>query len=231
LEGQSSIDFTNPAVLEPDIHLAAVRRVSSTDGQVDIKLELKGTPATLETSLTSESHPNLSKADLASMPVTGRKTDETGAYTPGAEDLLAYVSGELFGTAARAVGLDVIRVERGASSLSFDAGLVATETDPAARLTFGKNIGPSTQVVFSQSLRESGGLPWIVSYAPRAQTELRAVSLDNGDRRYDFEHDLLFGRPPSRPPATTTMRSTVGAVRISGAGTDENALRSQLRLG
>src|SRR5204862_164393 len=148
LEGPNSIDFTNPAVLEPDLHVAATRRVSSSDGQVEITLELTGTPATLETTLTSD-HPHLSQADLASLLVTGRKVEEAGSYTPGAEELLGFVSGELFGTAARAVGLDVIRVERGTPDVSFDAGLVATEADPGARLTFGKNIGARTEVVFS----------------------------------------------------------------------------------
>src|SRR5205814_6776741 len=141
-----------------------------------------------------------------------------------------YLSGELFGAAGRAVGVDTVRVERGAPGLRFDAGLVASETDPGARLTFGKNIGRSTQVVFSQSLRESGGLTWIVSHAPRSQTELRAVSLDNGDRRYDFEHDLLFGKPPPRNTGTTAPAPRVRAVQISGAGADENTLRSLLRL-
>ena len=229
LEGPNSIDFTNPGVLEPDLHVAATRRVSSSDGQVEITLELTGTPATLETTLTSD-HPHLSQADLASLLVTGRKVEEAGSYTPGAEELLGFVSGELFGTAARAVGLDVIRVERGTPDVSFDAGLVATETDPGARLTFGKNIGARTEVVFSQSLRESGALTWIVRYAPRTQIKLGAVSLDNGDRLYDFRLELLFGRPPSRSTAAAAAPSRVGEVRISGAGADEDALRSHLRL-
>ena len=126
----------------------------------------------------------------------------------GSEELIGYLSGELFGAAGRAVGLDSVRVEQGTPDVRFDAGLVAAETDPGARLTFGKNIGRRAQVVFSQSLRNSGGTTWIVSYAPQSRIELRAVSLDDGDRLYGFRHDLVFGAstPASRAHRRPTRR-------------------------
>jgi outer membrane protein assembly factor BamA/autotransporter translocation and assembly factor TamB len=231
IDGQGSIDFTNPTIIEPDLDLRAVTQVNSSDGTVQVALELKGTPTTLQTNLTSSNQPNLSQSDLVSLLVTGRRPDETttSGYTPGAE-LLGYLSGELFGTAARAIGLDLVRIERGSPNLRFDAGLIASETDPSARLTFGKNIGSSTQVVFSQSLRESGGLTWIVSYAPRPQAELRAVALDSGDRSYDFRHDVVFGQRRAAPARTPVPQPRVSGVRISGAGADEQALRKLLRL-
>ncbi len=231
IDGQGSIDFTNPAIIEPDLDLRAVTQVNSTGETVQIALELKGTPATLQTSLSSSTHPAWSESDLVSLLVTGRGAGEvaTSSYTP-AEELLGYLSGELLGTAARAIGLDVVRIERGSPNLRFDAGLIASETDPAARLTFGKNIGSSTQVVFSQSLRESGGLTWIVSYAPRPQAELRAVALDSGDRSYDFRHDVVFGQRRAAPARAPASQSRVSGVRISGAGADEQALRKLLRL-
>jgi hypothetical protein len=228
LAKEGSIDFVNATQIEPDLDLEAVTRA----GGAEITLTLKGTPTTLETSLSSD-NPQYSQDDLVSLLVTGKTAADSaaGGYMVGSQELLGYLSGELFGAAGRAVGLDTLRVEQGTPDVRYDAGLVAGETDPGARLTFGKNIGRKAQVVFSQSLQNSGGITWIVSYAPRSNIELRAVSLDSGDRLYGFRHDLVFGAstpastrtPPPAPPAVTK-------VQIIGAGPDEAALRSLLKL-
>src|SRR5262249_31802214 len=134
--------------------------------------------------------------------------------------------------AGRAIGLDSLRVERGTPDVvRFDAGLVASETNPGARLTFGKTIGSKTEVIFSQSLQQGGGLTWIVGYAPWSGIDLRAVSLDVGDRRYEFTHDLTFGA--TRRAAAERARAIpvrITDVTFSGAGAEEPALRRRLKL-
>jgi outer membrane protein assembly factor BamA len=231
LEEQGSIEFTNPTRIEPDLNLRAVTRVRDAKGEHEITLGLKGTPATLQTTLTSDT--NLSQAHIVSLLVTGRGAGEAGAdgFTPGSEELLGYLSGELFGTVGRAVGLDTFRVERGMPDVRFDAGLIATETDPGARLTFGRTAGRDVQLVFSQSLRQHDGLTWIVSYAPRLPIELRTVWLDGGDRLYQFQHNLVFAAPahaaPSERPPTPPR---VSQVHIVGAAADEPALRERMKL-
>jgi hypothetical protein len=111
--------------------------------------------------------------------------------------------------------------------LRFDAGS-SPPKPTGARLTCGKNICSKATVVFSQSLQNSGGTTWIVTYAPQSRIELRAVSLDNGDRLYGFRHDLIFGdvSPATRAPAAAPPQVT--NIQITGAGTDEAALRSRL---
>ena len=228
LGDQGSIDFSNANAIEPNLNIRAVTRV----GDTEITLTLKGTPATLETSLTSDD-PQKSQSDLVSLLVTGRTAAEVGSagLASGSGELLGYLSGELVGAAGRALGLDTIRVERGQYDLRFDAGLVATETDPGSRLTVGKTLGRNVQVVFSQSLRQSGGLTWIVSYAPRSNIEVRMVTLDDGDRIYNVQHDLLFGASkPAVPRVSSPPAPGVRSIRISGAASDEAALRSQLKL-
>ena len=224
LDTEGSIDFVNTSRIEPTLDLSAVTRV----GNVEIKLTLEGTPATLEPKLTSETDPAYSQADLVSLLVTGKNAADSaaGGYTVGSEELIGYLSGELFGAAGRAVGLDSVRVEQGTPDVRFDAGLVAAETDPGARLTFGKNIGRRAQVVFSQSLRDDGGMTWIVSYAPRSRIELRAVSLDNNDRLYGFRHDLTFGASStaSRPQAPPAAESLSGADHGCRAGRSRASL-------
>src|SRR5262249_13140168 len=226
LDQQGSIDFANTTRIEPNLDLSAVTRVSNKD----ITLSLKGTPDTLTPKLSS-SDPTLSQSDLISLLVTGQTDAERAAAGDyGGRELVGYLSADLLGSAGHAVGLDTLRVEQGNPDVRFDAGLVATETDPGARLTFGKNIGSRTQVVISQSLRNDGGTTWIVSYSPRSNLELRAVSLDDGDRLYGFRHGLVFGDPApvARLPARELPRVT--SVQITGAGPDEAALRDQLSL-
>lgn len=226
LETEGSIDFVNTTTIEPDISLRAVTRV----GETTITLALNGTPATLDAALTSDS--SYSEGELVSLLATGRATTDSAAsgYSGGGAELIGLLSGELFGAAGRAVGLDTVRVEQGTSDVRFDAGLVATETDPGARLTFGKNIGRRAQVVFSQSLRDNGDLTWIVSYAPHSSIELRAVSLDNGDRLYGLRHDIVFGASSAPAAQTRQPQPRIAEIQIAGAGRDETVLRSKLTL-
>jgi outer membrane protein assembly factor BamA len=47
---------------------------------------------------------------------------------------------------------------------------------------------------------------------------------------YDFRHDLTFGQPSNYRKPVRRVRETVDSVQISGAGADESALRSRLKL-
>ena len=226
LEDQGSIDFANPSQIEPDLDITAVTRVQGTE----IRLALKGTPATLQATLTSDDR-DKSQSDLVSMLLIGRTLEKGGGYAPGGDELLGLLGGAVLGAAGRAVGLDTLRVERGTPDVvRFDAGLVASETNPGARLTFGKTIGSKTEVVFSQSLQEGGGLTWIVSYAAWSGIGLRAVSLDVGDRRYEFTHDVTFGSSGRTTASAPAMVARIGDVTFSAAGPDEAALRQRLKL-
>ena len=114
--------------------------------------------------------------------------------------------------------------------MRYDAGLVAAEADPGARLTFGKSIGSHVELVFSQSLQQTGALTWIVGYKPRSGIDLRLVTLDEGDRLYTFSHDITLGGPPVRVSAAAAPTTRVSDLAITGAGADEPALRSRLKL-
>jgi outer membrane protein assembly factor BamA len=224
-EKDGSIDFANPNRVEPDFALEVTARVQG----IDITLTLTGTPAALEHTLQSPSNPELSQSDLVSLLLLGRTTGSGDALV-SSDDLVNLVASGLIETAGRAIGLDTARIERGTPDVRLDAGLVAAETDPGARLTFGKTIGTHWDVVLSQSLQQSGGLTWIVGFKPRTRIDLRVVSLDDGDRFYTFSHDLAFGGAVRRTTTATPRAPRVGGVEIDGAGTDEPVLRSRLKL-
>src|SRR5204863_2837910 len=196
--------------IAPDLNITAQVRVSS----YDVTLTLKGPPERLETSLRSD--PPLGQSDIVSLLVTGQPPTESGTFpTIGRDQMLAYLSGELFGVAGRSVGLDTLRIEP-TGSVRFDAGLIASETNPGSRLTFGKQVTRDVEVVFSHNLKDDGNFTWIVSYRPRRTVEVRVVVDDNNDRLYGFRHDVTIGgAAPSRPLEPVTL-PLLGTVVVTG---------------
>jgi outer membrane protein assembly factor BamA/autotransporter translocation and assembly factor TamB len=221
--GTGVIDFANPARIEPDLRITAHTRVSG----YTISLNLNGPPATLETTLTSE--PSLSQSEIVSLLVTGQK-EHAGALAISGDQIMGYLSGEVLGVTGRVLGLDTLRVQR-SQDVRFDAGLVASETDPTSRLTFGKQVTPTVDIVFSQSLKESGKLTWIIAYRPKPNLELRLVSQDNEARIYGFRHDVTIGGASASAPSPARPTSIVASVTFTGeSGVPEADLRGRLRL-
>jgi outer membrane protein assembly factor BamA/autotransporter translocation and assembly factor TamB len=230
---QSTIDFVDPARIEPDLDLRARTRI----GRYGITLGVSGTLDRLEHDLQSD--PPLSESDIVSVLVTGRTLSEAGsAQTEVARDqVLGYLSGDLLGFAGRALGLDTVRVERGVSAdtLPTDLALFAGDEDPASRLTISKYLRHDVEIVLSQNLRESGGLTWIAMYRPFGPVELRTISRDDDTRAYEFRHNLQFGggvrsgAPASAPG--TEPQPRVSAVEYAGdTGADEDRIRSVVGL-
>ena len=221
--GTGAIDFSNPNRIEPDMAITALTRIAG----VDITLNLNGPPAALETTLTSD--PPLSQGEIVSLMVTGQK-ESGGTMTISSDQVIGYLSGEVLGVAGRALGLDALRVERG-QDVRFDAGLVAGETDPASRLTFGKQVTRDVELVFSQSLKDSGKQTWIVGYRPRPNAEVRFVSEDNERIVVDFRHDVTVGgRAQTEAPASGPT-ARVASLRFTGtSGLPEQEIRRHLRL-
>ena len=112
------------------------------------------------------------------------------------------LSGELLGFAGRAVGLDSVQVGQGLGAAASDFDLLATDTDPSARLTISKNLSRNVELVFSQSLRETGDVTWIAIYRPLRNIEVRGATQDDGSRSYEFRHELQFRRQRYRRGAS-----------------------------
>ena len=191
-----SVDFVDPAGIVPALDVTARTQVASEE----ITITLAGTADTLTTTIQSST--GLSESDIVSLLLTGRTLEQVGD-APGAvalDQALGLVSGQVLGAAGRSVGLDTVRLERGAGQgdVRFDPSLVAGDTNPGTRVTAGKNLSPRVQLVASHSLRESGLLTWIVNYLPRSNLELAA-----GHRR---RH-----RPLVRVPACADVRRNRGA--------------------
>ena len=200
----------------------------------DITLDVSGTPQTLQASLRS---PGLSQEDVVSLLLTGELAGEsTTAQTEIVRgQLLMLLSGELLGFAGRAVGVDSLQVGRGLGGAASDFDLLVTDTDPSARLTMAKDLSRDVEVVFSQSLRESGDITWIAIYRPLRNLELRGTTKDDNSRAYEFRHELNFGggvAPRTQRDSTGPEETArVTAVRFTGTpGFSEAELRRAIRL-
>ena len=230
-----SFDFANPVTIEPDLNIDLRTRAAGHDIQVTIA----GTTASPSVDQRSLTEPELGRAEVASLLLTGRRLED---LAPGdaafvGTQVLGNFSAEVLGFASRAVGLDTLRLgDVDNAAVRRDPTAVATEIDPTTRLTFGKTLRPDLDVTFSQSLRDSEAQTWIVEYLPARAVELRLVSDDSDLRSYEFRHDVMFGGPSRaiRPAAALaeTNGARVATVRFSGEPViPESRLRGVLRLG
>ena len=190
---RGTVDFTSTTRVEPTVDLALQTRVE----RYDITLEVSGTPETLKASLRSPD--GVSQNELVSLLLTGQRADTSSIVQADIArgQLLMLLSGELLGFAGRAVGLDSVQVGHGLGAAASDFDLLATDTDPSARLTIGKHLSRNVEVVFSQALSETGDVTWIAIYRPLQNIELRGATQDDGSRSYEFRHEVSFGNGAS----------------------------------
>ena len=228
---RGTVDFTSATRVEPNIDLALQTRVE----RYDITLEVSGTPETMKATLRSPGW--VSQNELVSLLLTGQRGDTSAiAQTEIARgQLLMLLSGELLSFAGRAVGLDSVQVGHGLGAAASDFDLLATDTDPSARLTISKHLSRNVEVVFSQALSETGDVTWIAIYRPLQNIEVRGATQDDGSRSYEFRHELSFGDSVTggapRTEAIERSAERVTEVRIAGTpGFAEGDIRERLRV-
>ncbi len=225
---RGTVDFTSATRTEPNIDLALETRVQ----RYDVTLEVSGTPEAIEANLRS---PGLSQADVVSLLLTGQLADDTTlAQTEIARSqLLMLLSGELLSFAGRAVGLDAVQVGQGLGGAASDFDLLATDTDPSARLTISKNLSRNVELVFSQSLQDTGDVTWIAIHRPVRNIEVRGATQDDGSRSYEFRHELSFGgdagaETKPQPGRLEQPVERIAALRILGEpGFDQAEILAQ----
>lgn len=203
---RGDISFTDRRRIHPEFNIAAEARVLGDN----ITMTLTGT---LE-------RPTI---DLAS---------EEGSRTPGeiaagiigssnTETALTILSADLLGVTGRAIGLDAFRVERGDymdtdfRDYQIDPSLISSSrTDPTTRLTVGKRLSDRVEFTVSQNLRENGKATFVISFFPRHNVELRAISRDSGTLSVGARHQVTFGGGVARRPSERRVRPTVSAVNF-----------------
>ncbi len=218
-----SIDFVNPNEIDPRLNIVADTRVAG----YDVTMQLLGPPTDITTRLTSD--PPLSEGDLASLLATGRTLDERAGVTEeqAKTQLLSAVSSEYLGVVGRWFGLDTVRIEQ-------NVDLSATDIDPVARLNVAKSFGQRLDVLYSQSLSESGDTAWVLTYHTGwRRLDVRATIETLQNEVLEVRQELTFGggakpRPQRR---RTDTRPRVADITFSGLdANDERDARKQMKL-
>ena len=200
---RGDISFTDRRRIRPEFNISAEARLP---GSGTVTMSLTGTLERPTVDLSSEEG-SRTPGEIAAELVGSSNT----------ETALTLLSADLLGVTGRAIGLDAFRVERGefqdADFYQSDPSLISTNrTDPTTRLTVGKRLSDQVEFTVSQNLRESGKATFVVSYYPRYNVELRAISRDSGEISVGVRHQITFGGGRSRPPSERRVRPTVSAV-------------------
>jgi len=220
---RGDVSFTDRRHIHPEFNIAAEARLTSGN----VTMTLTGTLERPTIDLTSEEG-SRTPGEIAAE-IVGSTNTETA---------LTLLSADLLGVTGRAIGLDAFRVERGDFSdrdfrdYQEDPALIGNNrTDPTTRLTVGKRLSDQVEFTVSQNLRENGKATFVISYFPRRNVEVRALSRDSGTVSLGVRHQLTFGSGESRPPSERRVRPTVSEITFAGADAASEALaRAEIDL-
>jgi outer membrane protein assembly complex protein YaeT len=208
---RGTVNFLNPARVEPELDISARTRV----GDHEIRLSLTGTLQALSASLTST--PPLPEANIIALLVSGKPIENTSPslLSEAGNITLTYLGGAITGKIEEAV-----RQTLGLETLRVDGSLVASKEDPGARLTVGEHLTDNLEVIFSQSLRRSQDRTWIVNWDPLRELNLQATRQDDNAYSLAVNHRIRFGlkgaeQTPLNSKDKTKSKSAAAPAKIS----------------
>jgi outer membrane protein insertion porin family len=221
---RGDISFTDRRHIHPEFNIAAEADLGTSG---NVTMTLTGTLERPTIDLTSEEG-SRTPGEIAAE-IVGSTNTETA---------LTLLSADLLGVTGRAIGLDAFRVERGDFTdrdfrdYQEDPTLIGNNrTDPTTRLTIGKRLSDQVEFTVSQNLRENGKATFVVSYFPRRNIELRALSRDSGTVSLGVRHQLTFGGGESRPPSERRVRPVISEITFPDADPETEAVaRAEIKL-
>lgn len=206
---RGTVILTNQTRIEPEFDIQAQTKI----GVYNITLQITGSLERLTTTISSE--PALSQADISALLLTGKTTSEVQGRQ--AQEVrtqaLALIAGqageEITDEARRALGLSMLRI---------DPGLIASESDPGARLTIGEDITRKLTVIYSMNLTNGGDQIWSAQYEIVRRLTTQATKQQDNSYRFEFNHNLLFGSSSGTRGSRTEVKSfEIGEIRFEGA--------------
>jgi outer membrane protein assembly complex protein YaeT len=225
---RGAITLSNQSYIEPDLNIQAQTRV----GAYDITLRLMGKPERLTTALSSE--PALSEPDITSLLLTGKtlsenRGQEAQMVRTQALSLIAGQAGEEVAKEAR----QVLHL----STFRIDPGLIASESDPGARLTLGEDITRNFSLAYSMNLMNGGDQIWIAEYDFPKRLITQATRQQDNSYRFELRQHLQFGssriegRPDRRSSRPSATRFEIGSIQFQGQTLlPEKDLRGKLKV-
>ncbi len=198
-------------------------------GEYDIRLVLRGPTDSLSTELTSESHPQLSRGDVASLLITGRTLGEISSASRDivSNRVVSYLGSTLADLAKLGIGealpFEIVTVE---------PSLIAGEADPGARFTIGARFNNSLSLVYSIGLDDAENQIWVVDYELPRRTRTQIVRDEDNEYTFGLSQEIRFDvRNRSRTEPTRERISEVMVAFEDDASEDELRRRLDARPG
>ncbi len=196
-------------------------------GQYDIRLVLRGPTDNLSTELTSESHPELSRGDVASLLITGRTLGEISSASRDivSNRMVSYLGASLADLAKLGIGealpFEIVTVE---------PSLIAGEADPGARFTIGARFNNSLSLVYSIGLDNAENQIWVIDYELPRRIRTQVVRDEDNEYTLGLSQEIRFDvRDRSRATARKeTISDVIVRFEDGTSGATEEELRNLL---
>jgi outer membrane protein insertion porin family len=187
----------------------------------DYRVRVSASGTLEQPSLSFSSEPSLSQPEIFSLVATGRlggSLADTSAWLVGGQ-AGAMLAGRLTRRVAQTFGLDEITIR---------PDLVARETDPAARFTFGKNLGRRVGLIYSVGLGGPETRFVQLEARPGYDVTLKAQRTDDGSYTYGAGQRFHWGEA-RRAAESGETRVGLREVRFEGDPVGD-AVRESVRL-
>lgn len=221
--------LTYDGTWDPEVSLRAKAVLRGVDlgvyGRQDVEVQVQISGPLAQPRMTFSSDPGgYSEAEIVTMIVTNRARSRalsSGAWVAGEQTAL-FLTGRLtrgLTSELRGLGLDEVTIQ---------PELLARETDPGARFTFGKHLTDELRLIYSLSLNDPENRFVELDLDPGGDVNLLAQRRDDGSFTLGAGQRVrFFGR--SRRPAYREPKVRVEEVAVEVHGTvGEKAVREIL---
>jgi translocation and assembly module TamA len=207
---------------DPAVALAAAAVITSED-LIDHRVRLTAGGTLEAPSLGFSSDPPLSEREIVSLIATGRTSSslaDSGKWLVGGQAATLFAS-RVTGGLASSFGLDEITVR---------PDLAARETEPGARVTFGKRLSRTLNLLYSVGLAGPEARFVQLEFHPRRGVILTGQRRDDGLVTVGAGQRFRWGSAPQQVVRRSGRREPLAEVRFEGdTGLPDVELRRAIR--
>ncbi len=214
---EASLDYRGTEILNPRMQIRLHTDVEYDLGTrtklCDIALTVTGYMDDPKVeSPHSSSCGDLDSTQLYSLLLTGTTELEDASSLFFSQQFAAFLTGAVLSDFQRSISRGL-----GLQTFAIEPLLIASESNPGARLTLGKRLSRDLDLAYSLSLNESTEQLWLANYRIRNNFHLRVVD-DQDTFNASLRHRFQFGPGGrARSPGTSggrRGRTTIGSVQI-----------------
>jgi outer membrane protein insertion porin family len=211
--------MTYSGTWDPEVSLRAEAAIPSTGYESrEYKVSVSAGGTLEKPTLSFSSEPSLSQQEIVALVATGRiegRLADTSAWLIGGQ-AGALLAGRLTRNVAQTFGLDEITIR---------PDLIARETDPSARFTFGKNLGRRAGLIYSVGLGGPETRFVQLEGRPGRDVTVKVQRTDSGTYGAGLGQRFHWGGP-ARDEGSVEAPVKLRELRFEGEAMDEELRRS-----